>query len=54
LQAREVGEEVAVDASGVRDDDHFSSVGGVELAADESASLEPVDGAGSITSPVRG
>ena len=38
-----MGEEVAVDAPGVRDDDHFSSVCWVDLAADESACFEPVD-----------
>ena len=38
-----MGEEVPVDALRVWDDDHFSSVGGVDLAMDESAFLEPVD-----------
>ena len=38
-----MGEEVSVDARRVWDDDHFSSVGGVDLATDESAFLEPVD-----------
>jgi len=38
-----VGEEVAVDALGIRDDDHFPSVGGVGVAPDETASFEPVD-----------
>ena len=44
-----MGEEVAVDALGVGDDDHFSSVGGVDLAVDEAACLEPVDHTGDGT-----
>jgi hypothetical protein len=44
-----VREEVAVDPSGVRDHDHFSSVGGVDLAPDEPACFEPVDHTGDST-----
>ena len=38
-----MGEEIAVDALAVWDDDHLSPVGGVDLASDESACFEPVD-----------
>jgi hypothetical protein len=43
------GKEVTVDARGIRDDDHFSPVGGVDLAMDEFAAFEPVDHAGICT-----
>jgi len=43
LQVREVREKVAVDSRGVRNDNHLSSVGGINLAAYEAAFLEPVD-----------
>ena len=49
LQAWEVGKEITVDTPAVRDDNHLSSVGGVEFAMDESAFLEPVDHAGDGT-----
>jgi hypothetical protein len=49
LQAREVGDEVAIDAAAVWDDDHFSSVAGVDLAADESPCFEPIDHTGDGT-----
>lgn len=41
-----MGEEVPVDAPGVRDDDHLSPIGRIDLAVDEAALFESIDHTG--------